>query len=88
MKIKVWHCYWYGEHETVVIFAETHEALEAKVRQVIAEGWYPDEQGPMPEDFSDLMEKYEEVSDGICYFGDWGYTVLDSTLCEPVGDEA
>jgi hypothetical protein len=70
------------------MLAETEELLEAKVRGAIAEGWYPDEQGPMPEDFSDLMEKYEEVSDGTCYFGDWGYTALDSTLCEPVGDEA
>jgi hypothetical protein len=32
MKIKVWHCYWYGPHDTYVILAETHKLLEAKVR--------------------------------------------------------
>jgi hypothetical protein len=81
MNIKVWHCYWYGPHETVVILAETHEALEAKVRQAIAQGWYPDDQGPMPDDFGDLMERYQEESEN-CYFGDDTYTVLDSALCE------
>jgi hypothetical protein len=86
--IAIWHCYWYGPYDTYVMLAETEELLEAKVRGAIAEGWYPDEQGPMPEDFSDLLEKYEKVSGGTCYFGDWSYTALDSTLCEPVGDEA
>jgi len=38
----------------------------------------------MPEDFDALLEAYEEYWGNTCYFGDWGYTVLDSTLCEPV----
>jgi hypothetical protein len=25
------------------------------------------------------MEKYQEVSGDTCYFGDWGYTVIDTT---------
>jgi hypothetical protein len=44
----------------------------------------------MPEDFGDLIEKYREVSGDncyTCYFGDWGYTVIDSTLCTRVEDE-
>jgi hypothetical protein len=41
----------------------------------------------MPDDFGDLMEKYQEVSGDTCYFGDWGYTVIDSTLCTRVEDE-
>jgi hypothetical protein len=86
--IAIWHCYWYGPQDTYVMLAETQELLEAKVREAIAEGWYTDEDGPLPEDFSDLMEKYEEANDSTSYFGDWGYTVLDSTLCVPVGDEA
>jgi hypothetical protein len=86
--IAIWHCYWYGPHETIVLVAETQELLEAKVREAIAEGWYPDEQGPLPEDFSELMGRYQELSDDTCYFGDYTYTVLDSTLCVPVGDEA
>jgi hypothetical protein len=79
MKIKVWHCYWYGPYDTYVILAETHELLEAKVREAIADGWYPDDDGPMPEDFGDLIEKYREVSGDTCYFGDWGFTVVDGT---------
>jgi hypothetical protein len=86
--IAIWHCYWYGPHETIVLVAETQELLEAKVRGAIAEGWYFDEQGPLPEDFSELMDRYQELSDDTCYFGDYTYTVLDSTLCVPVGDEA
>ena len=86
--IAVWHCYWYGPYDTYVMLAETQELLEAKVRGAIAEGWYPDDDGPMPEDWDDLMEKYEELNGGTCYFGDWGYTVIDSTLCTPVEDEA
>ena len=85
MNIKVWHCYWYSEYDTIIMLAETQELLEAKVREAIADGWYPDDDGPMPEDWDDLMEKYEELYGGTCYFGDWGYEVLDSTLC---GDEA
>jgi hypothetical protein len=84
--IAIWHCYDYGPHETYVIVAETEELLEAKVREVISATWDEKDQGPMPENFSELMEKYEEVSGGTCYFGDWSYTALDSTLCEPVED--
>ena len=88
MNIAVWHCFHYGRHDTYVIVAESHEALEDKVRGAIAEDWYPDDDGPLPEDWDELMEKYREVSGDTSYFGDWGYTVLDSTLCTPVGDEA
>jgi len=87
MNIKVWHCYWYGKYDTIILLAETEDALRAKVREAIADGWYTD-QGPMPEGWDALMEKYEELYGGDCYFGDWGYTVLDSTLCAPVEDEA
>jgi hypothetical protein len=86
MKIKVWYCYWYGPHDTYVILAETHKLLEAKVREAIADGWYPDDDGPMPEDFGELMEKYQEVSGDTCYFGDWNYTVIDAVLCDLVSD--
>ena len=82
--IAVWHCYWYGPYDTYVLLAESNDALEAKVREAIAAGWYPDEDGPLPEDFGDLIEKYRALSKDTCYFGDWGYTVIDSTLCEPV----
>ena len=81
-RIAIWHCYWYGPHETIVMLAETEDALRAEVRDAIAEGWYPDDQGPMPEDFSELMDRYQEVSGDTCYFGDYTYTVLDSALCE------
>jgi hypothetical protein len=23
MKIKVWHCYWYGPYDTIILLAET-----------------------------------------------------------------
>ena len=87
MNIAIWHCYHYGQFDTYVMLAETEEFLEAKVREAIADGWYTD-QGPMPEGWDALMEKYEELYGGDCYFGDWGYTVLDSTVCAPVEDEA
>lgn len=87
MNIKVWHCYWYGKYDTTIILAETEDALRAEVRQAIAESWYPD-QGPMPEGWDALVEKYEEFDGGKCYFDGWGYTVLDSTLCTPVKDES
>jgi len=85
--IAVWHCYWYGPNETYVMLAETEDALRAKVRGEIAAGWYAEDQGPMPEDFDELVEVYEETNPDNCYFGDWGWTVIDSTLCQPVGDE-
>jgi hypothetical protein len=53
MNIAIWHCYWYGPYETIVLLAETQELLEAKVRQAIAEGWYPEDQGPIPDDWRD-----------------------------------
>ena len=86
MKTKIWHCYWYGPYDTYVILAETHKLLEAKVREAIADGWYPDDDGPMPEDFGGLMEKYQKVSGDTCYFGDWNYTVIDAVLCDLVSD--
>jgi len=87
MNIVVWHCYWYGPSETYVMLAETEDALRTKVRGEIAAGWYVEDQGPMPEDFDELVEVYEETNPDNCYFGDWGWTVIDSTLCQPVGDE-
>ena len=87
MNIAIWHCYWYGPSDTYVMLAETNELLEAKVREAIADGWYPEDDGPMPEDFGDLMEKYEELYGGACYFGDWGYTVVDGSLCTRVEDK-
>ena len=87
MNIAIWHCYWYGPHDTYVMLAETHELLEAKVREAIADGWYPDDDGPMPEDFGELMEKYQEASGDQSYFGDWTYTVIDAALCEPAHEK-
>jgi hypothetical protein len=49
MNIAIWHCYWYGPRDTYVMLAETNELLEAKVREAIADGWYPEDDGPMPE---------------------------------------
>ena len=86
MKIKVWHCYWYGPYDTIILLAETHEALQAKVREEIAAGWYPDDQGPMPEDWDELMEQYRELYGSEYYFGDWNYTVIDAVLCDLVSD--
>jgi hypothetical protein len=89
--IMIWHCYHYARHDTFVLVAETPEALEAKVRQAAIDDWdddfADDDDGPMPDDFDALMEKYEELYGGTCYFGDWGYTIIDSTLCQPAGEE-
>ena len=87
MNIAIWHCYHYGPYDTIILLAETEAALETKVREAIADGWYPDDQGPMPEDFGELMEKYQEVSGDTCYFGDWGYTFIDPTLCSKGEDQ-
>ena len=87
MNTAVWHCYWDGPHETYVMLAETEDALRAKVREAVADGWYPEDDGPMPEDFGDLMEKYEEIYGGACYFGDWGFTVIDAALCSVVRED-
>jgi hypothetical protein len=48
-------------------------------------GWYYEDDGPMPDDFGDLIEKYREVSGDTCYFADWGFTVIDSGLCTTRG---
>ena len=85
MNIKVWHCYWYGKYDTIILLAETEDALRTKVREAIADGWYTD-QGPMPEDFDELMERYSEENGDNCYFGGWNWTVIDSTLCERVAE--
>ena len=82
MNISVWHCYWYGPHETYVLVAETADALRAKIRKEIAAGWYPDEQGPLPEDFDELLDRYQDDNGDICYFSDFDYTVLDTAFCE------
>jgi alpha-L-fucosidase len=82
--IAIWHCYDYGKNDTYILLAESEDALRTKVRESISALWDADDQGPMPEDFDALLEAYEEYWGNTCYFGDWGYTVLDSTLCEPV----
>ena len=87
MNIAIWHCYHYGQFDTYVMLAETNDLLEAKVREEIAMGWYYDDDGPMPDDFGELMEKYEELYGGACYFGDFGYTVIDGSLCTVVEDK-
>jgi hypothetical protein len=71
--IAIWHCYWHAPDETYVMVAETKEALLSKVRDTIVKGWSTEGEGEGP-----LPED----------FGDLCYTVIDSTLCEPVGDEA
>jgi hypothetical protein len=40
----------------------------------------------MPEDFGELMERYQAESGDTCYFGDWNYTVIDAVLCDLVSD--
>ena len=77
MKVTVWHCYWYGPHETIVVVAGSEEELRTKVRESISALWDEDEQGPMPEDWDTLVEAYEEHWDYACYFGDWGYTEIE-----------
>lgn len=86
--IMVWHCYEYGHGGAYVMVAESQEALEAKVRESIAMDWDTESWGPMPKDFRDLIDAIDErmgVS-GTSY-GDWGYTVIDSTLCQPAGED-
>jgi hypothetical protein len=69
---------WYGQHDTYVMLAETERASgsQGPRRNRRWDGIYDDD-GPMPDDFGDLIEKYQEVSGDTCYFGDWGYTVID-----------
>ena len=87
MNIAVWHCYHYGPRDTYVMLAETNDLLEAKVREAIADGWYPEDQGPIPDDWDEMMEKYQEASGDQSYFGDWTYTVIDAALCEPAHEK-
>lgn len=87
MNIAIWHCYWYGPHDTYVMLAETQELLEAKVREAIASDWPDLDDGPMPEDFGDLIEAYRKFSGDTCYFGDWGYTFIDPALCNKGEDQ-
>lgn len=85
--IMIWHCYHYARHDTFVLVAETQEALEAKVRRAVIDDWGNEDMGSMPDDFEKLLERYTEVTADTCYFGDWGYTIIDSTLCQPVGED-
>lgn len=82
--IIVWHCYQYTPHDTYIVLAESEAALRAKIWDEIKAGWNPEDDGPLPEDFDEALERYE---DRQCphgsYFGDWGWSVVDSTLCEP-----
>jgi hypothetical protein len=86
MNIAVWHCYDYGPAHTYVLLAETEDALRAKVREAISYRWDKKAQGPMPEDFDELLEMYTEW-DSDLYFGDWGYTVINTVYCEPVEEQ-
>jgi hypothetical protein len=91
--IMIWHCYHYARHDTFVLVAETQEALEAKVRQAAIDDWdddfADDDDGPMPDVLLRRVRwrNTRSYTEGTCYFGDWGYTIIDSTLCQPVGEE-
>ena len=82
-KIVIWHCYFYGPDDTWVILAESEDALRSKVRDQIAAEWDLEGQGPMPEGWDALVEAFDDWQCGHAYFGDWGWSVVDSTLCEP-----
>lgn len=79
MQIAVWHSYFYGRRDTMVILAESYEALQAKVRDVIKCEWDFEDQGPMPEDFGDLIEAFHEYGDQ--YFGEWDWSYINPALC-------
>lgn len=81
MEIKVWHCYHYGKHETSIIVAETDDILKSKVRGIIASEWREEDDGPMPEDFLDLIEAYHENFNDR-YFGEWDWATINVALCE------
>jgi hypothetical protein len=81
MRVVIWHCYHYGKHETSIIVAETNDLLRSKVRGVITSEWRDEDDGPMPEDFSELMDAYNEQHSDQ-YFGDWDWSVIDVSLCE------
>lgn len=81
MQIKVWHCYFYGRRDTTIILAESDDALRAKVRDIIKLEWDFEDQGPMPEDFDDLIEAFHENSDDQ-YFGEWDWAYINPALCE------
>jgi hypothetical protein len=42
---------------------------------------------PIPDDWDEMMEKYQEASGDQSYFGDWTYTVIDAALCEPAHEK-
>jgi hypothetical protein len=86
-KIKIWHCYHYGRHETTIIAAETEDHLRAKVCAVIAGEWDAEDQGPAPDNFDDLMEAYNDYFDDK-YFGCWDWSVIDVSLCEEEPESA
>lgn len=83
MNIRVWHCYHYGPFGTYVMLAESEEALKAKIWAEIRAGWYSEDDGPLPENFEEAMELYENTIDPYgCYFGDIGWAVIDASACE------
>lgn len=81
--IKVWHCYHYGPSETYIILAESENALKAKIMKEISAGWYPEDDGPLPDDFDAMMELYDSIGDYHgSYFGDFGWSIIDAAICE------
>ena len=85
MKIRVWHCYHYGPDDTYIILAESEEALREKIRAEIDASWYPEDDGPLPDDYDEMMEAYESISGYHgSYFGDYGWSEVKVALCEEV----
>ena len=85
MMIRVWHCYYYGPHDTYIILAESEDALKEKIRAEITAGWYPEDDGPLPDDYDEMMEAYMNLSGYHgSYFGDYGWTEVNGALCEEV----
>ena len=80
-QIKVWHCYFHGHRDTMILLAESHDALKAKVRGIIVSEWDLEDHGPMPEDFDDLIEAFHENNDSQ-YFGEWDWAYVNPDLCE------
>lgn len=86
MKVAVHHCYlahgprasssWGGVH-----VAGSEALLEAKVRGAVSSFWEEEDSGPMPLDFSELMDIC--AGDYDVYVCDWGFTVLDVADCDP-----
>lgn len=80
--LKIWTCYHYSKHEAVVLVTETEEHLRKQVRAIITAEW-EEEDGPMPEDFDELVQAYSD-NWGDRYFGDWGCKFINPALCEEV----